>query len=148
MTAPEQTRPPRGLLALALLGLAMVACATLAMPWPADPAGTGPALVPHWQRLLATGGTVGSPGLDWVLRRVWDAVHYLLVLGGLGLATWAALRDDPLPWLGLVAVGALGVFYTAGQVLYNGPLVAAPGYLLVLFAATLATLNRPGGAAD
>ena len=50
------------------------------------------------------------------------------------------------PWIGLLIVGLLGTAYTAGMVLYNGPLIATPGYLLVLIGALLAVLSgQPAG---
>ncbi len=135
------------MLAVVFLGLAMVACATLLMAWPSDvPGEPFPRLVPHWSRLLATPAesalpVQAAPSFGWVWRRVWDALHYALVLGGLALATAAAFREGPLPWIGLIVVGALGIFYTAGIALYNGPLCATPGYLLVLLGALLAALT-------
>lgn len=140
------------MLAVILLGLAMVICATLAMPWPSDAPGEVRArLVPYWERLAGTAPTLAeappsetSPTPAWVWRRVWDGLHLVLILAGVALAALAALRDDPLPWMGLVAVGVLGVFYTTGIALYNGPLAAGPGYLLVLFGAALNVLTWPG----
>jgi len=144
----------RGLLPLVFLGLAMIACATLFLTWPSDvPGEPRPRLVPHWARLVGlpladtppVEALAGTPALtfDWAWRRIWDGLHYLLLLGGLGLATWAAFTERPWPWIGLAAVGALGVIYTAGVALYVGPMCAAPGYLLVLLPALLTTLTIP-----
>lgn len=131
------------------LGLAMAVCATVGMTWPSDvPGEPFVRLVAHWDRLLAVppegveaAPLAGLEALAWTWRRVWDALHYVLLLAGIGLAVWALLRDGPAPWVGLMVVGALGFFYAAGMALYNGPLIAMPGYLLVLFGALLTALT-------
>jgi hypothetical protein len=134
------------LLVIVFLGLAMAICATVAMPWPSDVMGEPhPRLVPHWERLAST--TVSpdfpavTPDIGWFWRRVWDGLDYVLLLGGLACAVWATLRPRRLPWIWLAAVGLLGMLYAGGVAVYNGPLVATPGYLLVLIAAVLALLT-------
>lgn len=140
----------RGLLPLVLVGLAMITCATLFLTWPSDVPGEVYArLVPHWIRMLgqpAEGIVLVERPLtfDWAWRRIWDGTHYLLLLSGFGLAAWAAHTPRPWPWIGLAAVGVLGLIYTAGLTLYVGPMCAAPGYLLVLLPALLTLLTLPG----
>jgi hypothetical protein len=138
------------MLVVVWIGLAMLLCATLAMPWPSDLPGEGyRGLDRHWERLLAAPApdaettVAATPPLDWLWRRAWDALHYFLLLAGVGLAAWASFSIRPAPWIGLMAVGVLGVLYTAGLVLYNGPLVATPGYLLVLFGSAFNALIGP-----
>ena len=136
------------LVAIVFLGLAMAVCATVVLPWPSDVMGEPhPRLVPHWERLAGTAISPDfppvTPDIGWFWRRVWDGLDYVLLLGGLACATWAALRPRRLPWIILVGVGLLGVLYAGGVSIYNGPLVATPGYLLVLIAASLALLTWP-----
>ena len=136
------------LLAVVFLGLALAICATVALPWPSDVMGEPrPRLVPHWERLVGTAISPDfppvTPDVGWFWRRAWDGLDYVLLLGGLACATWAALRPRRLPWIGLATVGLLGMLYAGGVSIYNGPLVATPGYLLVLIAAALALLTWP-----
>jgi hypothetical protein len=145
------SRTNTGLLAFVFLGLAMVACATAAMPWPSDVRGQANArLVSHWDRMLGTApGTdivalpeSSGPDATWIWRRAWDGLHYGLVLGGVGLAVLAAMRRRRGPWIGLAAIGVAGTFYAGSMALYSGPLVATPGYLLVLIGGALGALTR------
>ncbi|MBN1966049.1 MAG: hypothetical protein JW910_15475 [Anaerolineae bacterium] len=140
--------PPRGLLVPVVLGLVLVLAATVLMPWPSDVPGQPRALlVPHLDRLLHSNSSdvfvMDATGFSfaWTWRRIWDALHYLLIVAAAALITAAMLRRDPLPWVGLIAVGALGAGYTAGMVLYNGPLIATPGYLLILLPSLFAALT-------
>jgi hypothetical protein len=138
------------MLAVGFLGLALAVCATVAMPWPSDVMGEPRArLVPHWQRLVATPlvaeYVAPAPDAGWVWRRAWDGLIYPVLLAGIGCAVWAAVRPRRAAWVGLGGVGGIGAFYGAGMVLYNGPLVATPGYLLVLFAALLVLLTDSKG---
>ena len=129
----------RGMLALVLLGLAMVVCGTVALTWPADVPGENVArLVRHWDRLASAGGA--APSMVWTLRRVMDGVHYGLLFSGLALAGWAMARRRRSPWIGLLVVGAVGVIYAAPLVLYMGAMVSAPGYLIVFLSAALTLL--------
>ena len=131
-----------GLLPVVFVGLILVICATLLIPWPAAAPGQSyTRLVPHWQRLTVP--DTESLSAIAVISRVGDVGYYGLVLGGLACATWAALTARRAPWWGLSLIGLLGVAYTAGMVLYNGPLVAAPGFLMMLWAALLTLLAWP-----
>jgi hypothetical protein len=149
----EATSPypkaPRALIAIVFLGLAMVICATVAMPWPSDLRGQVRArLVTHWERMLEFTDEASlvfapdptDPDLAWVWRRAWDGLHYGMVLGGVGLALLAAVRGTRGPWIGLSIIGLAGTLYAGSMALYNAPLVATPGYLLILFASLFGLL--------
>lgn len=138
----------RGPNTIVLAGLLLVLVATVLSAWPSDVPGQFRAhLVRHWERLLFVPeeGIDGlslaetGPTIDWVWRRVWDGLHYVMLLSGLALVVWTANSERAWPWMGLGAVGVLGVGYTAGMALYNGPLLAAPGYLLVFMGVVMAS---------
>ena len=147
MSDSSSFAPNPALLVLVFLGLAIALCATLTIPWPSDvPGEPDPRLVPHWDRLAGTPPApdfpAAAPDLGWWWRRIWDGLYYVILLGGIGSAAWAGLQPDRKPWIGLVGVGLLGLIYTAGIVRFNGPLVAAPGYLIVLISALFVLLSQ------
>lgn len=148
--AAAAAQPWRGLLAIVVLGLVLVTLATVLSTWPSDWPGQQRAdLVHHWERTLTPPpdslerieGTSATVDLGWIWRRAGDGAHYSLIISGLICVVIGAQRGTRWPWSALVIIGALGVLYSAGMALYNGPMIATAGYFWILLGALFTRLG-------
>lgn len=126
----------RGLMPLILIGALTALIALLALQWPTTPpADAGVEYVPHIGRIVRAIEGKSVRGLPGMLV---DLSIYGVLLATL-VCVLLTLRRGRRDWLGVIVVtGLLGMAYTAGMVLYIGPMVAACGFTLIVFGALVA----------
>jgi hypothetical protein len=131
---------------VAMLGLALAACAIFAGPWPSDPAlPVSGFAVSHLDRAQGKQAlpAAGEPDRDagWYFRRAFDAAVYGLL--GVGMSSvFVMIRYGLRSTLaGLAFTGVVGTFYSAALGMYIGPILAMSGFALVFFGAVLGWLT-------
>jgi hypothetical protein len=133
----------RGMMALVLVGVAVVLLALLIMRWPVvGKADAPPEFGPQFQRVLAGLGGESQRGIAGV---VVDLSVYAILIGVVLMAL-RTLRTGKRDWLGgLIVAGLLGMAYVTGMVLYIGPMISACGFSLIVFGGVVAWLaaNTP-----